>query len=261
MRLLRVIETAFPSVDVLVPRQRDHGCRARAGTSRSSSSLVAEMLAVLRTGQALTPDAVERSIAMLRGEGGSPSSRADRQHPVQPRPHDPSQDAEPEALRGCHRRPHHRLRHRPGRYGQDLPGRGQGRAGAAEQADQPHHPDPAGGGGGREPGLPAGHAEREDRPLPAAALRRAARHDRPRVDPASDDQRHHRGRPAGLHARPDAQRRVRHPRRGAEHLRRTDEDVPDPAGVRLDDGGHRRRDPDRPARRHAQRTATWCGRS
>jgi phosphate starvation-inducible protein PhoH and related proteins len=36
--------------------------------------LVAEMLAVLRTGQSLTPDAVERSIAMLRGDGGSPAS-------------------------------------------------------------------------------------------------------------------------------------------------------------------------------------------
>ena len=50
---------------------------------------------------------------------------------------------------------------------------------------------------------------------------------------------HHRGRPAGLHARPHAQRRVHHPRRGAEHLARADEDVPHPARLRLQDRGHR----------------------
>ena len=55
--------------------------------------------------------------------------------------------------------------------------------------------------------------------------------------------------PAGLHARPDAQRRLHHPRRGAEHHARTDEDVPDPAGLRLQDGGHRRRHPGGPALR------------
>ena len=41
--------------------------------------------------------------------------------------------------------------------------------------------------------------------------------------------RHDRGRPAGVHARPHPQRRVHHPRRGAEHHARADEDVPDPA--------------------------------
>ena len=103
---------------------------------------------------------------------------------------------------------------------------------------------------GERLGLPARHAQREDRPLPAAALRRAARHDRPRVDPQAAGRRDDRGRPAGLHARPLAQRRVHHPRRGAEHLARADEDVPDPARLRLQDRGHRRRHPDRPARRH-----------
>ena len=37
--------------------------------------------------------------------------------------------------------------------------------------------------------------------------------------------------PAGLHARPHAQRGVHHPRRGPEHDRRADEDVPDPHGA------------------------------
>ena len=66
----------------------------------------------------------------------------------------------------------------------------------------------------------------QDRPVPAPAVRRAARHGRPRVDPAAHGGRDHRGRAAGLHARAHAQRRVHHPRRGAEHLDRADEDVP-----------------------------------
>ena len=45
--------------------------------------------------------------------------------------------------------------------------------------------------------------------------------------------RHDRGRAAGLHAGPDPQRRVHHPGRGAEHHARADEDVPDPARLRL----------------------------
>ena len=40
-----------------------------------------------------------------------------------------------------------------------------------------------------------------------------------------------------------AERLVHHPRRGPEHHPRADEDVPDPARVRLEDGGHRRRHP------------------
>ncbi len=70
---------------------------------------------------------------------------------------------------------------------------------------------------------------------------------------------HHRGRPAGVHARPVAQRLVHHPRRGAEHLARADEDVPDPARLRLQDRGHRRRHPGRPAERHQVRPAGGRG--
>ena len=168
------------------------------------------------------------------------------------------EDAEPEALRRLDRQAHDHLRDRPGRHRQDLPRDGQGRAGAAVQERQPDHPDPARGRGGGAARLPARHAQREDRPLPAAALRRAARHDRPRVDPQAAGRRHHRGRAAGLHARPHAQRRVHHPRRGAEHHARADEDVPHPARVRLQDRGHRRRHPDRPARRRPEvRAARW----
>ena len=62
---LRLIETAFPEVDVLV-----RGNRITVdGTPEDIGlidSLVAEMLAMLRTGHALTPESVERSIGMLR---------------------------------------------------------------------------------------------------------------------------------------------------------------------------------------------------
>ena len=127
-----------------------------------------------------------------RGRVAVPGARAE--HHLPPRPHHPAQDAEPEAVRRRHRPAHHRLRHRPGRHRQDLPGDGQGGAVAAGQAGHPDHPDPAGGGGRRATGLPARHAVGQDRSVPAAAVRRAARHARPGVDPAADGRRHHRGR-------------------------------------------------------------------
>ncbi len=150
---------------------------------------------------------------------------------------------------------------RPRRHRQDLPGDGQGRAGAPGQAGQPDHPEPAGGRGRRAARLPARHAVGEDRPLPAAALRRPARHGRPRDDPQAAGRRHHRGGAAGLPAGPVAQRLVHHPRRGPEHHARADEDVPDPPRLRLQDRGHRRRHPGRPARRHAVRAAGGRGAS
>ena len=101
----------------------------------------------------------------VRAAGG----RAEPQHPVPPRPHDPAEDAEPEAVRRRDRPAHDRLRHRPGRHRQDLPRGRQGGAGAAVQAGQPDHPHPAGGRGGGAARLPAGHALRQDRPVPAAA--------------------------------------------------------------------------------------------
>ena len=72
---------------------------------------------------------------------------------------------------------------------------------------------------------------------------------------------HDRGGAAGVHAGPHAQRRVHHPGRGAEHHARADEDVPDPARLRLQDRGHRRRHPGRPARRHDAAACGWSGRS
>ncbi|MBI1378594.1 MAG: AAA family ATPase [Frankiales bacterium] len=66
---LRVIERAFPSVDVHV-----RGNRITVSGPVDEVALfdrvVGEMLAVVRTGQGLTPEAVERSVAMLRDDSG-----------------------------------------------------------------------------------------------------------------------------------------------------------------------------------------------
>ena len=90
---------------------------------------------------------------------------------------------------------------------------------------EPHHPGAAGGRSGREARVPARRSAGEGQPVPAAALRRALRHARRRARRAAARARHDRGRADRVHARPHAQRRVRHPRRGAEHDVRADEDV------------------------------------
>ena len=62
---LRLIETAFPEVDVLV-RGNQITVDGTPEDIGLIDSLVAEMLAMLRTGHALTTESVERSIGMLR---------------------------------------------------------------------------------------------------------------------------------------------------------------------------------------------------
>ena len=113
---------------------------------------------------------------------------------------------------------------------------------------QPHHPHPPRRRGRRAPRLPARRPHGEGRPLPAPALRRAARHARAREGLPVPRARPDRGRAAGLHARPHAERLLHHPRRGPEHHARADEDVPHAAGLQLADGRHRRHHADRPAR-------------
>jgi phosphate starvation-inducible PhoH-like protein len=76
--LLRVIERAFPGTDIHV-RGNEISATGEAGEVQLVQRLFDEMMLVLRTGQPLTEDAVERSIAMLRGtegDGGSPTSPA-----------------------------------------------------------------------------------------------------------------------------------------------------------------------------------------
>src|SRR3954449_8911770 len=115
----------------------------------------------------------------------------------------------------------------------------------APKAGQPDHPGTAGGRSRREAGISARRSAGESEPVLAPALRRAVRHDRARSRRAAARARHDRGRADRLHARPDAERRVRHSRRGAEHHVGADEDVPDAARLRLEGGHHRGRHADR----------------
>ena len=184
--LLRTMERAFPQLQIHVRGQRVPPVRperrrraGRADHRRAAPGHRGRPAAQPRRRRALDQHAA-------RADDRAAGRRADDEHRQQPRPHDPAQDAEPEALRRRDRPAHDRVRHRPGRHRQDLPGDGQGGRGAAGQAGQPDHPDPSRGRGRRAAGVPARHAQRQDRPLPAAALRRAARHGRPRVDPAAD---------------------------------------------------------------------------
>ncbi|MGW7263625.1 PhoH family protein [Streptomyces sp. NPDC054842] len=66
--LLRVIEKAFPAVDIHV-RGNEISAVGDAGDVALVQRLFDEMMLVLRTGQPMTEDAVERSIAMLRASG------------------------------------------------------------------------------------------------------------------------------------------------------------------------------------------------
>ncbi|MEZ0164197.1 PhoH family protein [Kineococcus sp. LSe6-4] len=65
--LLRVLERAFTRTDVLV-RGNEITVTGAAGEVALLERLVDQMTAVLRSGQALSPDAVERSVTMLRAQ-------------------------------------------------------------------------------------------------------------------------------------------------------------------------------------------------
>ncbi|WP_369055657.1 PhoH family protein [Kineococcus terrestris] len=65
--LLRVLERAFPRTDVLV-RGNEITLTGSAGEVALVERLVDQMTAVLAAGQPLSPDAVERSVAMLRAQ-------------------------------------------------------------------------------------------------------------------------------------------------------------------------------------------------
>jgi phosphate starvation-inducible protein PhoH and related proteins len=63
--LLRVVELSYPEIDVLV-RGNEITMTGEPGDIAEAERVLDEMVAVLRTGQGLTPEAVERTIAMLR---------------------------------------------------------------------------------------------------------------------------------------------------------------------------------------------------
>ncbi len=65
-QLLRTIESLFPDIDILV-RGNELTVTGPPDEVHLLELLIGEMMVVLRTGQGLTPEAVERSVAMLRG--------------------------------------------------------------------------------------------------------------------------------------------------------------------------------------------------
>ncbi|MBM7439227.1 PhoH family protein [Streptomyces sp. HB132] len=74
--LLRVIETAFPAVDIHV-RGNEINATGSATDVALIQRLFDEMVLVLRTGLPMTEDAVERSIAMLRASGNGNGEAAE----------------------------------------------------------------------------------------------------------------------------------------------------------------------------------------
>jgi phosphate starvation-inducible PhoH-like protein len=62
---LRLVETAFPEADILA-RGNEITVAGSPEDVGVVDTLIGEMLAMLRTGQALTPESVERSISLLR---------------------------------------------------------------------------------------------------------------------------------------------------------------------------------------------------
>ena len=68
---IRLVEIAFPSVDILV-RGNQITLEGNAADVEIIDTLLSEMLAVLKTGQALTPETVERSISLMKS-GTRPS--------------------------------------------------------------------------------------------------------------------------------------------------------------------------------------------
>jgi phosphate starvation-inducible PhoH-like protein len=66
--LLRVVERSFPDVDILA-RGNELRLSGPSADVALVERLVDELVLVLRTGQGLSPEAVERSVAMLHGPG------------------------------------------------------------------------------------------------------------------------------------------------------------------------------------------------
>ena len=138
---LRIIEREFDA-DIHV-RGNQVNVDGPRGELALLERLFDELVTMVRTGQGLTADAVERSIAMLRAETEERPADvltlnilSNRGRTIRP------EDAEPEALCGCDRLAHRHLRHRPGRDGEDLPRHGEGGPGSPGQAGDPDHPDP-----------------------------------------------------------------------------------------------------------------------
>ncbi len=181
-----------------------------------------ELISLAQRGQHVGTDTVRRTVEMLSDSGNvrrigeSPGEVLSQailtRRGKTIRPKTPA-----EALRRRHRQEHDRLRHRPRRHRQDLPRHGDGRGGAQARG-QPDHPHPARGRGGERLGF-----------LPGTLYEKVDPYLRPLYDALNDmmDPEIQRLMATGtIEVAPLAymrgrtpERRVRHPRRGAEHAR------------------------------------------
>ena len=248
--LLRIIEQAFAS-DIHV-RGNEITITGNPDENAIVARLFEELITLMSRGDVLTADSVERSLAMLRG--GTDERPADvltlnilsnRGRTI--RPKTLNQKRYVDAI------DQHTVVFGIGPAGTGKTYLAMAKAVQALQAKQVNRiilTRPAVEAGERLGFLPGTLYEKIDpylRPLYDALHDMIDPESIPRLMAAGTD----RGRAAGLHAWPDAERRVHHPRRGAEHLGRADEDVPHPAGLRLQDGRHgRRHQTDLPARHH-----------
>jgi phosphate starvation-inducible PhoH-like protein len=164
--LLRIIEKAFDA-DIHV-RGNEITLSGDPAEIDLVGQLFGELITLLERGDTLTADSVQRSLAMLRQQTEerpadvlSLSILSGRGRTI--RPKTLNQKRYVDAI------DNHTIV-----FGIGPAGTGKTYL-AMAKAD---HPDPSGGRGGGAARLPARHAQRQDRPLPAAALRRAARHGR-----------------------------------------------------------------------------------
>ena len=166
-----------PAPGVPARQRADPGRRRRR--RREARLVVDELSELVAEGVSVGPQTVDAVAGVL--SAGRPRGRhAARRRVAAPRQDGIAQDGRSEALRRRHPRQHRHLRDRAGRHRQDLPGDRAGGGRAAGARGRPDHPHPAGGRGGRAAGLPARRPAGQGRPLPAAAVRRPARHARRR---------------------------------------------------------------------------------
>ena len=224
--ILKTLEEHLERRDLPARQRGDPRRRRRGGRGRRDGRARAGRAG--RAGHEIGPATIEAVTARAR-PAESPSQVLDdvvwRHRNLKVAPKSVNQKRYVDAIRELD----DHVRRRSGGHRQDVPGHGDGRRRTLAPRGQPDHPDPPRGRGRRAARLPARRPDGEGRPVPAPAVRRAARHDGSRARRRCTRAGRHRGRAAGVHARPHAQRLVRDPRRGAEHVARADEDVPHPA--------------------------------